>query len=173
MHGETASTGPTTTNCSQRDPAVTEQIASHREFIALDLETTGLSARTDRIVEIGAIRFRENGDEVARYQSLVNPERPMPPSAYAIHGLSDEQLADARVAREVLPEFLEFLGNPGADGASGASRVVRRWVPRLGIESSRHGVTRTFPGGYAGAGPPPSARAPESSARFPHHALRA
>ncbi len=114
MHGVTASTGPTTTNCTQGEPAVTEQIASHREFIALDLETTGLSARTDRIVEIGAIRFLENGDEVARYQSLVNPERPMPPSAYAIHGLSDEQLADARVAREVLPEFLEFLGNPGA-----------------------------------------------------------
>ena len=114
MHGVTASTGPTTTNCTQWEPAVTEQIASRPEFIALDLETTGLSARTDRIVEIGAIRFLENGDEVARYQSLVNPERPMPPSAYAIHGLSDEQLANARVAREVLPEFLEFLGNPGA-----------------------------------------------------------
>jgi DNA polymerase III epsilon subunit family exonuclease len=96
------------------DQPADDVLGPQREFIALDLETTGLTARTDRIVEIGAIRFLENGREVARYQSLVNPGRPMPAAAYAIHRLSDEQLADAPAARAVLPEFLEFLGEPGA-----------------------------------------------------------
>jgi len=82
------------------------------QFVALDLETTGLSAATERIVEIGAVRFLECGQEIGRYQQLVNPERPMPPGAQAIHGISDHDLAGAPVARDVLPEFLEFLGNP-------------------------------------------------------------
>ncbi len=87
--------------------------------------------------------------EVARYQSLVNPERPMPSSAYAIHGLSDEQLADARVAREVLPEFLEFLGNPGASVLLAHHAAFDAGF--LGWELSRagHGATRSFPGGYS------------------------
>ena len=66
-----------------------------REFIALDLETTGLAAQSDRVVEIGAIRFLETGEELGRYQTLVNPRCPMPASAYAVHGLSDDELATA------------------------------------------------------------------------------
>jgi DNA polymerase III subunit epsilon len=93
---------------------MTENLGSTRQFVALDLETTGLSAETDRIVEIGAVRFLMSGQEVGRFQRLVNPERPMSPGAYAIHGLSDADLADAATAREVLPEFLEFLGDPGS-----------------------------------------------------------
>ena len=73
-----------------------ELLPSEREFVALDLETTGLMADTDRIVEIGAVRFRRTGDEIGRFQCLVNPERRMSPAAYAIHGLSDEDLAHAR-----------------------------------------------------------------------------
>jgi len=92
---------------------MTTDVGPSRRFVALDLETTGLSAATDRIVEIGAVRFLETGQETGRYQSLVNPERPMSPGAYAIHGLSDDDLAGAPTAREVLPEFIEFLGNAG------------------------------------------------------------
>jgi len=87
-----------------------------REYVALDLETTGLMAGTDRIVEIGAVRFRDSGAEVARFQRLVNPQRRMSAAAFAIHGLSDDDLADAPPAHEVLPEFLDFLGGPAATG---------------------------------------------------------
>ena len=72
-----------------------EAIREFREFVALDLETTGLMADTDRIVEIGAVRFQEDGREIGRFQRLVNPERRMSPTAFAIHGLSDLDLADA------------------------------------------------------------------------------
>jgi DNA polymerase III epsilon subunit family exonuclease len=81
------------------------------EFVALDLETTGLMAENDRIVEIGAVRFRASGEEIGRFQRLVNPERPMSLAAYGIHGLSDEDLADAPPAREILPDFLDFLAD--------------------------------------------------------------
>jgi len=149
MQGETAGMGLSTSTCTQQDQAVTEQIRPRREFIALDLETTGLSARTDRIVEIGAIRFLDTGQEIARYQSLVNPERPMPPSAYAIHGLSDKHLADARVAHEVLPEFLDFLGDPGAavllaHHASFDAGFLGCELSRAGMESPGHFLVDTL-----------------------------
>src|SRR5215217_7097246 len=83
-----------------------------QSYIALDLETTGLLAETDRIVEIGAVRFDAAGRELGRFERLVNPGRAMSPAAQAVHGLSDADLADAPPAREVLPEFLSFLGDP-------------------------------------------------------------
>jgi DNA polymerase-3 subunit epsilon len=92
---------------------MTDNLLTEREYVALDLETTGLMAGTDRIVEIGAVRFRGDSEELGRFESLVNPERPMSPAAFAIHGLSDDILATAPRAREVLPEFLLFIGEPG------------------------------------------------------------
>src|SRR4051794_32547218 len=80
------------------------------EWIAFDLETTGLVARIDRVVEIGAVRFDASGRELARFERLVDPERPMSPAAQAIHGISDAHLAGASPARAVLPEFLDFVG---------------------------------------------------------------
>ncbi len=95
------------------------------------------------------IRFLDTGQEIDRYQSLVNPERPMPASAYAIHGLSNKDLADARVAREVLPEFLEFLGNPGAavllaHHASFDAGFLSCELSRAGMESPGHFLVDTL-----------------------------
>src|SRR3954463_4353669 len=83
-----------------------------REWIAFDLETTGLVAEIDRVVEIGAVRFDASGRELGRFETLVHPGRPMSPAAQAIHGISDADLAGAAPACEVLPGFLEFLGEP-------------------------------------------------------------
>jgi DNA polymerase III subunit epsilon len=90
-----------------------ESIVPEREYVALDLETTGLMVDIDRIVEIGAVRFRADGHELGRFQRLVNPERPMSPAAFAVHGLSDDVLAGAPPIRDILPEFLVFMGDPG------------------------------------------------------------
>ena len=83
-----------------------------RHYVAFDLETTGLVAEIDRVVEIGAVRFDASGREFGRFERLVHPERPMSPAAQAIHGISDADLADAKPARDVLPQFLRFLGDP-------------------------------------------------------------
>jgi DNA polymerase-3 subunit epsilon len=114
-------------------------------FIALDLETTGLWAATDRIVEIAAVRFRETGEETGSFQSLVNPEQPVSPGAYAVHGLSDEVLGQARPAREVLPEFLEFLGAPDssrliAHNAAFDAGFLGSELKRVGLEPPGHSL---------------------------------
>ena len=126
-----------------------DEFASKREYVALDLETTGLMAETDRIVEIGAVRFRADGQEIGRFQRLVNPQRPMSPAAYAIHGLSDLDLADAAPAPEVLPEFLSFLGTPGttallAHNAAFDAGFLGRELSRAGLFAPSHSLFDTL-----------------------------
>ncbi|WP_337173785.1 exonuclease domain-containing protein [Paludisphaera sp.] len=77
-------------------------------FIAIDLETTGLDVASDRVVEIGAIAF-DGGAELERFERLIRPDRPMRPTATAVNGLRDVDLAHAPRAAEVLPEFAAFL----------------------------------------------------------------
>jgi DNA polymerase III epsilon subunit family exonuclease len=120
-----------------------------REFLALDLETTGLAAGHDRVVEIGAVRFDGSGRELARFERLVNPGRAMPRAAQAVHGLSDADLAGAPSAHEVLPEFLEFLGDPGATtllahNAWFDAGFLGRELARVGRSSPGHTVTDTL-----------------------------
>ena len=119
------------------------------EFVAFDLETTGLFAETDRIVEIGAVRFDSSGQEVGRYQQLVNPGRPMSPAAQAVHGLSDADLADQPFAHEVLPEFLAFLGIAGstrlmAHNARFDTSFLGRELGRMGRCMPGHAVVDTL-----------------------------
>lgn len=113
------------------------------EFVALDLETTGLFAESDRVVEIGAVRFDRSGTELASYERLVHPGRPMSPAAQAIHGISDADLADAAPASVVLPEFLAFLGDPEstrllAHNASFDAGFLGRELGRLGLPLPAH-----------------------------------
>ena len=82
-----------------------------KTLIALDVETTGLFADRDRIVEIGAVRFDKTGNTLDTFDRLVNPRCPMPWSALAIHGISDEMLEGKPGAEEVLPEFLRWIGD--------------------------------------------------------------
>jgi DNA polymerase III epsilon subunit family exonuclease len=117
---------------------MTIEFGSARDFIALDLETTGLWAASDRIVEIAAVRFRETGEATGFFQSLVNPEQPVSPGAYAVHGLSDQELAQARPARQVLPEFLAFLGDPDSCGLIAHNAAFDAGF--LGSELSRAGL---------------------------------
>ena len=128
---------------------MTDEIRSERQYVALDLETTGLMAETDRIVEIGAVRFLGDGQELGRFQRLVNPLRRMAPAAYAIHGLSDLDLADAAPAHEVLPEFLSFLGNPSttallAHNAAFDAGFLGRELGRAGLVAPGHSLFDTL-----------------------------
>ncbi|MFN3477055.1 MAG: exonuclease domain-containing protein, partial [Candidatus Methylomirabilales bacterium] len=75
---------------------------------AFDLETTGLHAVADRVVEIGAIKFQ--GDQVFQtLEVLVDPGIPIPPEATAVHGITDVMVRGAPGVAEVLPGFLRFL----------------------------------------------------------------
>jgi len=79
------------------------------EFIAFDLETTGLSSRTDRIIEIGAVRIKA-GKEVDRFQTFVDPHRALEKKIVELTGITDDMLRGAPDIEQVLPQFLEFCG---------------------------------------------------------------
>ncbi len=79
-------------------------------YTAFDTETTGLEpSRGDKIVAIGAVRIeRCKILKDAIFHTLVNPERPIPPLATKIHGITDEMVKDKPPLREILPKFLTF-----------------------------------------------------------------
>lgn len=81
-----------------------------RVFVAIDLETTGLDAGRDTIIEIGAVRFQD-GVVLDRFETLVNPRRPIPPKITQITGIDDADVEDAPIFREVAPELLAFVGS--------------------------------------------------------------
>ncbi len=80
------------------------------EVVAFDLETTGLSSRTDEIIEIGAVILRD-GQEVDRFQSFVDPGRSLSKKIIDLTGITDKMLQGAPKLEEILPKFLEFCGD--------------------------------------------------------------
>ena len=77
-------------------------------LVALDIETTGLSPRTQDIIEVGAVRW-EHGEVAGRFSRLIRPERrPMLAASQAITGIRPEDLAEAPAAAEVWEEFRAF-----------------------------------------------------------------
>lgn len=80
------------------------------DFIAFDLETTGIQPKTDAIVEIGAVRF--SGTEPGEaFSTLINPGRPIPPEASAVNGITDEMVADQPDVQTVLGDLADFCGD--------------------------------------------------------------
>lgn len=79
-------------------------------FVVFDIETTGLSASGDNIIEIGAVKV-ENGKITGRYSSFVNPGVHIPENITQITSITDDMVADAPGIESVLGEFLEFSAN--------------------------------------------------------------
>lgn len=84
-------------------------ISQRDGYVVFDFETTGLGKKMHRICEIGAIKFDANGNEIDRYQTLVNPEQSIPESATKVNGITYEMVMDAPTIKEALPVFLSFI----------------------------------------------------------------
>ncbi len=83
-------------------------ISLSRIIVSLDLETTGLDPQRDAILEIGAIKFRD--DEVLdQFSTLINPARSIPPKITEITGLRDADVADAPSLFTILPGLKTFV----------------------------------------------------------------
>ena len=80
------------------------------EFVAFDLETTGLSARNDSIIEIGAVLMK-NGQELDRFQTFVDPGVPLSKNITDLTGITDDMLKGAPKLNDVMPRFAEFVGD--------------------------------------------------------------
>ncbi len=80
------------------------------DFVVFDLETTGAKAPPCRITEIGAYRVRD-GKVTEEFQTLVNPETPIPPFITGLTGISDDMVKDAPLFADVVHDFLNFIGD--------------------------------------------------------------
>lgn len=76
-------------------------------YIALDLETTGLSPTEDRILEIGAVKVK-NGKIQDTYEALLNPGIPISPRIQELTGITDEMAAGGRETDAAVTELVEF-----------------------------------------------------------------
>jgi len=76
-------------------------------FTVVDLETTGLDPKKDKIIEIGAIRIID-GEIAEVYDTFVNPGSRLSEKVKELTGIRDEDLASAPYIEDVLPDFLRF-----------------------------------------------------------------
>jgi len=79
------------------------------DFVAFDIETTGLDAIHDRITEIGAVLY-ENGHPTKSFQTFVNPGMPIPAEVTRLTGITDRDVFDAQAEDSALQNFLNFAG---------------------------------------------------------------
>ena len=101
------------------------------QFVALDLETTGLNPEVDEITEIGATRFdRDGGSE--QFHTLVNPGRLIPPEIQQLTGISDRDVADAPRFERIASEFATFVGSRSIVGQN--VKFDLNFLSRAGID---------------------------------------
>ena len=101
--------------------------------VILDTETTGLDFRTgDRVIEIGCVELRGRQLTGQRFHAYLNPERAIDPGAIAIHGLTNEFLADKPKFAEVVADFVEFI--------RGAELVIHNAAFDVGFLNSELGL---------------------------------
>jgi len=79
-------------------------------YIIFDIETTGLDSSYDEIIEIGAIRI-ENNKVVSKFQSLVKPNIEIDDYISELTGITNDMVKNAPKIEDVLPQFMEFVGN--------------------------------------------------------------
>ncbi len=79
-------------------------------YCVLDLETTGLSFRTEKITEVGIMKVK-NGEVIDKFSCFVNPEKPIPPKVVEVTNITDEMVKDAETIDKVFPKILEFVGD--------------------------------------------------------------
>ena len=112
----------------------TQDMPLNTEFVAFDLETTGLSSRNDRIIEIGAVLIKD-GKEIDRFQTFVDPQVPLEKKTTELTGITDAMLRGAPKIEEALPKFLAFVGDRVlvAHNADFDTGFIRAACSRLGL----------------------------------------
>jgi DNA polymerase III epsilon subunit family exonuclease len=96
------------------------EVPAPAAYAVFDCETTGTTPGEDEIVSLALVRLDPDGAETARYATLVRPSRPIPAEATAVHGIGDDDVADAPRFGEIAGELLALL-----DGAVFAAHNAR------------------------------------------------
>ncbi len=110
-----------------------------RPIAFLDLETTGINVSSDRIVEISVLKIDPDGSEEWLI-SRINPEMPIPPKSTVIHGITDEDVADAPKFREIAKNLAAFLEGTDLAGFN----AIKFDIPVLAEEFLRVNIDFNF-----------------------------
>lgn len=105
------------------------------EYIVFDIETTGLSQKKNKIIEIGAVKVKD-GEEIDRFSEFINPEEPIPYSIEQLTSITDEMVMHAPTVDVILPKFLEFCGDDivVAHNAAFDTGFIKKNAKDLGIK---------------------------------------
>ncbi|MEK3935044.1 PolC-type DNA polymerase III [Sporosarcina sp. FSL W7-1349] len=79
-------------------------------YVVFDVETTGLSAVYDTIIELAAVRVR-NGEIIESFERFANPHHPLSSTTTELTGITDDMVKDAPEVEEVIRDFIEFIGD--------------------------------------------------------------
>ncbi|MDJ0749055.1 MAG: exonuclease domain-containing protein [Woeseiaceae bacterium] len=82
----------------------------NQAYVVVDVETTGGKGENHRVTEIGAVKVR-NGEVVDRFQTLLNPQRTIPPNIVRLTGITPAMVEDAPYFMDIADDFAEFMGD--------------------------------------------------------------
>lgn len=104
------------------------------EYVVLDTETTGFSAKTNDMIELAAIKVR-SGRQIDTFESLIATDQILPLDIQQLTGILLEDLADAPQAAEVIPKFADFIGNAPlvAHNAPFDMDFLKRYFSKAGL----------------------------------------
>lgn len=103
-------------------------------FVCLDCETTGLEAEKDEIIEVAAARFQFDAI-LNKFETLIEPEKPISPESMAIHHISDAMVKGKPKITEILPALFEFVGKAVIVGHG-----ISLDLAFLTASAARHGI---------------------------------
>ena len=105
------------------------------DFVVVDVETTGAKTPPSRVMEVGAYRV-SRGRIVAEFNSLVNPQIPIPPFIARLTGISDAMVKPAPLFADIAHDWLDFVGES----------VLVAHNAQFDVRFLNHEITRVFPG---------------------------
>ena len=124
-----------------------------REFVALDVETSGLEPQICRICQLSAIKYQEQDGKlqpVEKFDSYINPHVKITEQASSVNGLTNEMLADKPTISQVYDSFMEFVGKDPIIGYNVAFDLKFLWCSGFDLVTDRrvydiYGLARRTP----------------------------
>ncbi|TCT26733.1 DNA polymerase III catalytic subunit PolC type [Melghiribacillus thermohalophilus] len=115
------------------------------EYVVFDVETTGLSAVYDTIIELAAVKIK-NGEIIDRFESFANPHEPLSETTTELTGITDEMVKDAPEVEEVLKKFDEWMGDAilVAHNASFDMGFLNEGLRKIGKDKASNPVIDTL-----------------------------